>query len=137
MKAAIASSGGTVSETASSAAVTSAGASETAAPPETGAAGTEGEAATAAEPKASSEDGEGGSKGAKGDKKSAKGKLRVLYEGYPMALLTEQAGGVASTGRFRGKVGRIMDVVPENIHDRCPIIMGCPRDVAMILSKYN
>ena len=71
------------------------------------------------------------------DKKSAKGKLRVLYEGYPMALLTEQAGGVASTGRFRGKVGRIMDVVPENIHDRCPIIMGCPRDVAVILSKYN
>ena len=32
------------------------------------------------------------------DKKSPKGKLRMLYEGYPMALITEQAGGVASTG---------------------------------------
>ena len=32
------------------------------------------------------------------DKKSPKGKLRMLYEGYPMALITEQAGGIASTG---------------------------------------
>ena len=32
------------------------------------------------------------------DSKSTKGKLRMLYEGYPMALITEQAGGLASTG---------------------------------------
>merc|ERR1711982_231673 len=38
------------------------------------------------------------------DKKSTKGKLRVLYEGFPMAM-TEQAGGVASTGVFNGKCG--------------------------------
>lgn len=54
-----------------------------------------------------------------------------------MALITEQAGGMANTGMFKGKLGRIMEVVPENIHDRCPIIMGCPRDVEKVLSFYN
>jgi fructose-1,6-bisphosphatase I len=38
------------------------------------------------------------------DKKSSKGKLRLLYEGLPMASIIEQAGGVASTGFFQGKV---------------------------------
>ena len=71
------------------------------------------------------------------DTKAPKGKLRVLYEGYPMALLTEQAGGAASTGMFKGKIGRIMEVVPGHIHDRCPIIMGCPRDVDAILAQYS
>jgi len=71
------------------------------------------------------------------DKKSTKGKLRILYEGFPMALITEQAGGVADTGMFKGKLGRIMDVIPENIHDRCPIIMGCQRDVEKVLAFYN
>eukprot|EP00443_Scrippsiella_acuminata_P002208 CAMPEP_0115362150 /NCGR_PEP_ID=MMETSP0270-20121206/102561_1 /TAXON_ID=71861 /ORGANISM="Scrippsiella trochoidea, Strain CCMP3099" /LENGTH=523 /DNA_ID=CAMNT_0002784721 /DNA_START=89 /DNA_END=1656 /DNA_ORIENTATION=+ len=58
------------------------------------------------------------------DKKSTKGKLRVLYEGFPMALITEQAGGVSSTGMFKGKLHRILEVMPEHIHDRnhgrCP-----------------
>eukprot|EP00621_Florenciella_sp_RCC1693_P007722 CAMPEP_0182531262 /NCGR_PEP_ID=MMETSP1323-20130603/8446_1 /TAXON_ID=236787 /ORGANISM="Florenciella parvula, Strain RCC1693" /LENGTH=417 /DNA_ID=CAMNT_0024740785 /DNA_START=67 /DNA_END=1321 /DNA_ORIENTATION=- len=47
------------------------------------------------------------------DKKSTKGKLRLLYEGLPMASIIEQAGGVASTGMFQGSVQRILDVVPE------------------------
>ena len=71
------------------------------------------------------------------DKKSTKGKLRVLYEGLPLALLVEQAGGIANTGMFKGKLGRIMEVMPEHIHDRCPIIMGCERDVTKILSFYE
>jgi len=71
------------------------------------------------------------------DKKNAKGKLRVLYEGFPMAMITEQAGGVASTGMFLGKIGRIQDVVPEHIHDRCPIIMGGERDVKALLEMYE
>jgi len=70
------------------------------------------------------------------DKKSTKGKLRVLYEGFPMAMITEQAGGVASTGMFKGKVGRILEVMPEHIHDRCPIIMGGARDVDAVLKGY-
>jgi len=71
------------------------------------------------------------------DKKAKKGKLRVLYEGYPMAMITEQAGGVASTGMFLGKIGRILEVTPEHIHDRCPIIMGAKRDVDEVLAMYN
>jgi len=67
------------------------------------------------------------------DKKSKKGKLRVLYEGFPMAMITEQAGGIASTGMLNGKVQRILDVMPEHIHDRCPIIMGGERDVKRVL----
>jgi fructose-1,6-bisphosphatase I len=71
------------------------------------------------------------------DKKSTKGKLRVLYEGFPMAMITEQAGGVASTGMLKGKVQRILDVMPEHIHDRCPIIMGGGRDVNTVLGLYE
>jgi len=71
------------------------------------------------------------------DKKSVKGKLRVLYEGFPMAMITEQAGGVASTGLFKGKVQRILEVMPEHIHDRCPIIMGAARDVEQVLKRYE
>lgn len=71
------------------------------------------------------------------DSKSTKGKLRILYEGFPMAWITEQAGGVADTGMFKGKIGRILEVIPENIHDRCPIIMGCARDVDKVLAFYK
>jgi len=71
------------------------------------------------------------------DKKSKKGKLRVLYEGFPMAMITEQAGGVASTGMYMGKLGKIQEVVPEHIHDRCPIIMGGARDVNQVLKLYS
>eukprot|EP00747_Dinoflagellata_sp_TGD_P187204 gnl/TRDRNA2_/TRDRNA2_44745_c0_seq1.p1 gnl/TRDRNA2_/TRDRNA2_44745_c0~~gnl/TRDRNA2_/TRDRNA2_44745_c0_seq1.p1 ORF type:complete len:358 (+),score=92.00 gnl/TRDRNA2_/TRDRNA2_44745_c0_seq1:66-1139(+) len=71
------------------------------------------------------------------DKKSKKGKLRVLYEGFPMAMITEQAGGVASTGMYMGKIGRILEVPPEHIHDRCPIIMGGARDVNKVLKLYE
>jgi len=71
------------------------------------------------------------------DKKSAKGKLRVLYEGFPMALIVETAGGIGSTGLFQGKVQRMLDLVPGSIHDRCPVILGSPRDVKLVLAKYE
>merc|ERR1719510_2297547 len=71
------------------------------------------------------------------DKKSTKGKLRVLYEGFPMAFITEQAGGLASTGEFLGKIGRILEVIPGNIHDKCPIIMGGEREVSKVLALYE
>jgi fructose-1,6-bisphosphatase I len=47
------------------------------------------------------------------------GKLRLLYEGAPMALLVEQAGGRASTG-----TGPILDLQPEHLHQRTPVFMG-------------
>jgi len=71
------------------------------------------------------------------DKKSPKGKLRVLYEGFPMALIVETAGGIASTGMFNGKVQRMLDLIPASIHDRCPVILGSPRDVTLILDRYK
>lgn len=48
-----------------------------------------------------------------------KGKLRLLYECNPMALLAEQAGGKASDGK-----NRILDIVPEELHQRVPFFVG-------------
>ncbi|CAG8766405.1 36832_t:CDS:2 [Gigaspora margarita] len=66
------------------------------------------------------------------DKKSKNGKLRLLYECYPMAFLTEQAGGKAITGHKR-----VLDVVPENIHSRCPIFLGSKDDVEDVEKLYK
>jgi fructose-1,6-bisphosphatase I len=71
------------------------------------------------------------------DNKSKKGKLRLLYEGIPMAMIIEQAGGIASTGLFEGKIQRVLDLVPTQIHDKCPIIMGSKRDVQMVYDNYK
>ncbi|GKT44118.1 fructose-1,6-bisphosphatase [Colletotrichum spaethianum] len=54
------------------------------------------------------------------DKKSPKGKLRILYECAPMALVFENAGGQAVDSQMR----RMLEVVPEHIHDRAGIFMG-------------
>lgn len=70
------------------------------------------------------------------DAKSPKGKLRLLYEGIPMAMIIEQAGGVASTGMFQGKISRVLDLVPNEIHAKCPIIMGGKRDVQVVYDEY-
>ena len=66
------------------------------------------------------------------DKKSKDGKLRLLYEGFPMAYLAEQAGGVATTGEKR-----VLDVEPKNIHERVPIFLGSKDDVQDLLSFYQ
>lgn len=70
------------------------------------------------------------------DAKSPKGKLRLLYEGIPMAMIIEQAGGVASTGMFEGKIQRVLDLMPTQIHAKCPIIMGGKRDVQKVYDEY-
>ncbi len=51
--------------------------------------------------------------------KAPKGKLRLLYECNPMAFIAEQAGGKASDG-FR----RIMDIEPDELHQRAPFFCG-------------
>jgi fructose-1,6-bisphosphatase I len=53
------------------------------------------------------------------DVKNARGKLRLLYEAAPMALIAEQAGGRASDG-FRD----ILDIAPEQLHERTPLYTG-------------
>lgn len=55
------------------------------------------------------------------------GRLRLLYEANPMAMLCEQAGGGASTGR-----GRLLDVLPSALHQRVPVILGSKNEVARI-----
>jgi fructose-1,6-bisphosphatase I len=52
-------------------------------------------------------------------KKQPGGKLRLLYEANPLAFLAEQAGGMASNGS-----GRILEIEPEGIHQRTPLIVG-------------
>ncbi len=71
------------------------------------------------------------------DKAKGNGKLRILYELFPMATIVEAAGGAANTGLFRGTLSRILDLVPKNIHEKSPIIIGCTRDVNRVLNEYN
>jgi fructose-1,6-bisphosphatase I len=53
------------------------------------------------------------------DAKCPQGKLRLLYEAAPLAMIAEHAGGRASTGE-----GRIMDIVPTSLHERTPLYIG-------------
>ena len=52
------------------------------------------------------------------------GKLRLMYEANPMAFIVEQAGGAASTGHQR-----IMEVSPEQLHQRVPVFLGSKTEV--------
>lgn len=54
------------------------------------------------------------------------GKLRLLYEANPMAFIVEQAGGRASTG-----FDRILDIQPERLHQRTPLVIGSYEDVVI------
>lgn len=61
--------------------------------------------------------------------KSPNGKLRLLYECNPMAFIVEQAGGMADTGQ-----GRVLDVMPNDLHQRVPIYMGSRQMVNQLLA---
>lgn len=61
--------------------------------------------------------------------KKPEGKLRLLYEAAPLAFLVEQAGGRASTG-----TQDILDVVPDRLHARVPLMIGSQEDVALVES---
>ena len=58
--------------------------------------------------------------------KSPHGKLRLLYEANPLALIVEQAGGAASDGERR-----ILDIAPTELHQRTPLFIGSKSDVAL------
>ena len=59
------------------------------------------------------------------------GRLRLMYEANPMAMLMEQAGGAASTGR-----SRILEIAPDGIHQRVPVILGSRTEVERLV-KYH
>ncbi len=59
------------------------------------------------------------------------GKLRLMYEANPMGLLIKNAGGKAITG-----YKNILDIVPEKLHQRVPVILGSANEVDYIHSKF-
>ena len=59
------------------------------------------------------------------------GKLRLMYEANPMALLVEQAGGAATTGRQR-----ILDLQPTHLHQRVPVILGSKQEVERVTGYH-
>jgi len=54
-----------------------------------------------------------------GSVKKPEGKLRLLYEASPLAMVIEQAGGEATDGKTR-----ILDIIPKDLHQRTPLIIG-------------
>jgi fructose-1,6-bisphosphatase I len=65
-------------------------------------------------------------------KKSPEGKLRLMYEANPIAFIAEQAKGMATSGKTR-----IMDIQPNSIHQRVPLIVGEKDEVERLLSFIN
>ncbi len=65
-------------------------------------------------------------------KKDPKGKLRLLYEANPMAMLAEQAGGMATDG-----TRRILEKPPQALHERTPLILGSRSEVEKVLSFWK
>jgi fructose-1,6-bisphosphatase I len=61
----------------------------------------------------------------------AQGRLRLIYEANPIAMIVEQAGGAATDGRHP-----ILDIVPTEIHQRCPLIFGSSDEVQQIANAY-
>lgn len=57
------------------------------------------------------------------------GKLRLLYEANPLAFIAEQAGGMAIDGERR-----ILEIEPSDIHQRTPLVIGSPEEVAALWS---
>jgi len=58
------------------------------------------------------------------DYKNKNGKLRLLYEANPLAFIVEQAGGKATNG-----IRPILDMIPETLHQRVPLVIGSKEDV--------
>jgi fructose-1,6-bisphosphatase I len=60
------------------------------------------------------------------------GRLRLLYEGNPMAFLVEQAGGAATNGHQR-----ILEVQPRKLHERVAVFLGSRNEVELVTSYHR
>jgi fructose-1,6-bisphosphatase I len=60
------------------------------------------------------------------------GKLRLMYEANPMSFIVEQAGGASSTGRER-----IMELRPDGLHQRVPVILGSKNEVERVVAYHQ
>jgi len=59
------------------------------------------------------------------------GRLRLMYEANPIGFIVEQAGGACSTGHQR-----ILDIQPNTIHQRVPVILGSKNEVERLVSYH-
>ena len=66
-------------------------------------------------------------------KKAPNGKLRLMYEANPMAMIVEQAGGQA----FCAPAHRILDVQPTDIHQRVPVVLGSADEVDHVIERLR
>lgn len=64
------------------------------------------------------------------DNKNINGKLRLMYEANPLSFIVEQAGGRSTDGKKR-----VLEIIPNNLHQRTPLFIGSENDVFMI-EKY-
>jgi fructose-1,6-bisphosphatase I len=60
------------------------------------------------------------------------GRLRLMYEGNPMAFLIEQAGGAATNGRQR-----ILEVEPKKLHERVAVFLGSTNEVERVTNYHR
>jgi fructose-1,6-bisphosphatase I len=66
------------------------------------------------------------------DSKNKDGRLRLMYEANPMALIVEQAGGAATDGRTP-----ILDIKPKGLHQRVAVILGSKNEVERVTSYHK
>ncbi|ODS54895.1 MAG: fructose-bisphosphatase [Acidobacteria bacterium SCN 69-37] len=69
--------------------------------------------------------------------KNPGGKLRLMYEANPMAMIIEQAGGKAVIGSTDNPAGRLVEIVPTGIHQRTSVVLGSPDEVDRVLSHLT
>ena len=65
------------------------------------------------------------------DAKNKEGRLRLMYEAFPMAFIVEQAGGAATDGKTR-----ILDIQPKALHQRIAVVLGSKNEVEKV-SEYH
>lgn len=66
------------------------------------------------------------------DPKKPGGKLRLMCEAAPLAMVVEEAGGMATDGKMR-----ILDIEPQQLHQRVPLFIGSKNDVQNVMEIYN
>ncbi len=66
------------------------------------------------------------------DPKKPRGKLRLLCEAAPLAMIIEQAGGLATDG-----INNILDIEPQELHQRTPLFIGSKTDVLKVKEIYE
>jgi fructose-1,6-bisphosphatase I len=65
-------------------------------------------------------------------RKNPEGKLRLMYEANPMAMIVEQAGGKAVTGGATAPMN-ILDIQPKGIHQRTSVVIGSRDEVDAVI----